>query len=286
MPTSEPQGSTGSESISSGSDPVEGTLSVSIWRRSIRRVRVPRAVISIVVGLAIWEAVVRMFDISSFALVPPSEIVREFRVVIEQGLLWEHLQISLHSLILGLSLSALIAIPLGLAAGTFRAMREYTDPWILALYATPMVAFAPLIIISLGFGVQAKTAVVAFACFFPIVINTTAGVRAVDKDLIEVGTAFKASHWESFRWIALPGAAPFIFAGLRLAVGRGVVGLVVADLFGARAGLGLFLLQSSQSFNISRVFVAASVLAILGVTFTFLIAQIERRTLRWRPADD
>ena len=254
--------------------------------RGIPRVRVPRAVLSVIGGLILWEAVVRIFDISGFALVPPTEILEEYRVVLRENLLWEHLQVSLKSLTLGFALATLLAVPLGLASGVSRPIREYVDPWITLLYATPMVAFAPLLIISFGFGVQAKMSVVAFACFFPIIINTSAGVRAVDKNLLEVGSSFGASRWEQFRWILLPGSTPFIFAGLRLAVGRGVVGLVVADLFGARAGLGLFLLQSSQAFNVARVFVAASVLALLGVVFTVALQLVERRLLRWRPDND
>lgn len=248
-----------------------------------KRRRLPLALISVVGGFLLWEAALAVFEVSEFALVPPSKIVGEFVVVIRDGLIWEHLRVSVLAFVLGFGMSAALAIPLGLFAGTSRPFGEIASPWIAGLYATPMIALAPLLIISLGFGIEAKMAVVTFACFFPMVINTISGVKAVEGSLLDVSTAFGATRAETFRKILLPGSVPFIMAGLQLAVGRGVVGLVVADLFGSRAGLGLFLLNSAQAFNIARVFVAALTLSMLGVLFTALLRLMESRMLRWRP---
>lgn len=252
-------------------------------RSKKRRRRAPVSLISVIGGFLLWEAALVVFEVSEFALVPPSQIAGEFIVVVRDGLIWEHLRISLLAFVLGFGVSAALAIPVGLVAGTSRTIGELASPWIAGLYATPMIALAPLLIISLGFGVEAKLAVVAFACFFPMVINTISGVKAVEASLLDVSIAFGATKAETFRKVLLPGSVPFIMAGLQLAVGRGVVGLVVADLFGSRAGLGLFLLNSAQAFNIARVFVAALTLAMLGVLFSALLRAIENRILRWRP---
>lgn len=247
------------------------------------RRRAPLSLLSVIGGFLLWEGALAVFEVSEFALVPPSQIIAEFVVVVRDGLIWEHLRISLFAFLLGFGVSAALAIPIGLVAGTSRTIGELAAPWIAGLYATPMIALAPLLIISLGFGVEAKMAVVAFACFFPMVINTISGVKAVEGSLLDVSIAFGATKGETFRKVLLPGSVPFIMAGLQLAVGRGVVGLVVADLFGSRAGLGLFLLNSAQAFNIARVFVAALTLAMLGVLFSALLRAIENRMLRWRP---
>lgn len=248
-----------------------------------RRRRPPLSLLSVIGGFLLWEAALAVFEVSEFALVPPTQIIGEFVVVIRDGLIWEHLRISVLAFLFGFAVSAALAIPLGLIAGSSRTFGELASPWIAGLYATPMIALAPLLIIALGFGIQAKMAVVAFACFFPMVINTISGVKAVEGSLLDVSTAFGATRSETFRKVLLPGSVPFIMAGLQLAVGRGVVGLVVADLFGSRAGLGLFLLNSAQAFNIARVFVAALTLAMLGVLFSAVLRTIEGRMLRWRP---
>lgn len=250
--------------------------------RRRRRVRLPRSVISVVVGFLIWEVLVRVSGVSSLIIVGPSAILAEFWELVSTGELWRHFRISMVAFVIGYGVSAALGILLGLAMGANRFLRDYLDPWVSGLYATPSVSLAPLFIVWLGFGVASKVGIVALVAFFPVIINTLAGVLAVDRDLREVGIAYRATRTETFVHVLLPGSLPYILTGLRLAVGRGLVGVVVADLFGASAGLGFLIVNAASVFNTARIFVATIILALLGVALSALIQAVERRTVTWR----
>lgn len=252
------------------------------WRRALRqRVPLRRAIVSIVVVLVVWEVVVRVFAISSLTIVPPSKVAVAFWTEIQDGSLGTNFSISMVQFVLGFLLAAAIGIPLGLFLGGSERGRHYSDPWMIGLYATPSVALAPLFIVTLGLGLSAHVAVIALTAFFPIAINTIDGVLAVDRTLRDVGMAYRASRGEVFWKIALPAASPFIFTGLRLGLARGLVGVVVADLFGATGGLGYMILNASQAFDTARVFVGVFVLAGLGIVFTVGLKYLQRRLTPW-----
>jgi ABC-type nitrate/sulfonate/bicarbonate transport system permease component len=254
----------------------------SAFSLSGRRLSLPTWVISIVGGFVLWELTIDIFQPSPLIIVGPSAIFQEFMHLARTGDIWLHVGVSLRAFVLGYAVSAAIAVPLGLIMGASRIVRNYLDPWVNALYATPSVSLAPLFIVWLGFGMSSKVAIVALLAFFPIIINTTAGVLAVDKDLREVGAAFGANRLETFVHLLLPGSVPYIMAGLRLAIGRGLVGVVVADLFGASSGLGYLILTAAQNFNTATVFVGTIILAMLGVALSSLLHLIERRVAPWR----
>ena len=241
-----------------------------------------RALASLVVGFLLWEASVHVFDISALIFSPPSAIARRFVTLVDDGTLQKNLSVSMTQFSLGYFGCAFVAIPLGLAIGKSAWLRDVLDPWISALYATPSISLAPLFIIWLGFGTTSKAFIVGLLSFFPILINTTAGVDSVAQKYEEVGGAFRADWIERFVKVVFPGALPFIFAGLRLAVGRGLVGLVVGDLFGSTAGLGHMILRSAQLFDTPGVFVATIVLAMLGVILSAVLGAIQRVVVQWQ----
>lgn len=241
-----------------------------------------RGLVSIAVGLALWEGAVWLFDINPLLLSPPSLIARRFWQLMTSGELFSHVSVSAVQFALGYVGCALFAIPLGLALGLSERLRHALDPWVSALYATPSISLAPLFIIWLGFGISSKAFIVALVAFFPILINSTAGVDNIPNEYKEVAGAFGANAWERFSKLFFPASLPFIFAGLRLAVGRGLVGLVVGDLFGARAGLGYLILKASQTFNTADLFVGTIVLALSGVALTALLRRLELAMSPWR----
>lgn len=249
---------------------------------SARRRSLVRGLISVVVVLAAWEAAVRIFQPSTVIIVAPSAIPSAFWELARTGELWKHFSVSMRQFLLGYGLAVALAIPLGLFMGASRRAHDYGDPWLMALYATPNVALAPLFVIWLGFGDSAHVAIIALVAFFPVIINTIDGVHAVERDLREVGIAFRANRREVFSRIDLPGALPYIFTGLRLAMARALVGIVVADLFGAQAGLGYLILTSSQLFQTANVFVGVLILAALGVGLTFLLRYLQKRLTPWQ----
>lgn len=257
-------------------------MTISPRRSPVRRQSMIRGAISIVVVLAAWEAAVRIFNPSTVIIVPPSAIPGAFWSLAETGELWRHFSVSMRQFLLGYLLAAALAIPLGLWMGASRRAHDYGDPWLTALYATPSVALAPLFVIWLGFGDRAHVAIIALVAFFPVIINTVDGVHAVERDLREVGIAFRANKREVFMRIDLPGAMPYIFTGLRLAMARALVGIVVADLFGAQAGLGYLILTSSQLFQTANVFVGVLILAALGVGLTWALRYLQKRLTPWQ----
>ena len=248
--------------------------------------RVPLRAVGIIGGLVVWELAVRIFDISPLFLTPPTGIFKEFRRLIDQGTLWNNMSISLEQVGLGFLIAAVLAIPFGLLLGAVRILRELLEPWVQALYATPNIALAPLFLVWLGFGLTSKAAIIALVAFFPIAVNTTAGVDALEKKYLDVSRAFGASRREVFFKILLPGTRPFIFAGLSLAWARALVGLVVADFFGSQRGLGFLILNAAQTFDTPRLFVGAVILAGMGVIGMQFLRAVELRMSPWMRANN
>jgi NitT/TauT family transport system permease protein len=160
-------------------------------------------------------------------------------------------------------------------------MKRVLQPWISGLYATPTIALAPLFILWLGIGIWSKVLVVIFLVLFPVTINTEAGLRTTSERLIEMLRSFGASEQQIFFKVSLPSALPFILAGLKLGIGRGLIGVVVAELFGSRAGLGRLISQSADAFNMPELFAGVIVLAVAGIAMTAGFGWVERKLVPW-----
>ncbi|NLS07701.1 ABC transporter permease subunit [Rhizobium sp. P32RR-XVIII] len=156
------------------------------------------------------------------------------------------------------------------------------QPWISGLYATPTIALAPLFILWMGVGIWSKVVMVATLVIFPVIINTEAGLRTTSVNLIEMVRCFGANPAQVFMKVSLPSALPFIFAGLKLGIGRGLIGVVVAELFGSRAGIGQLISQAADAFNMPQLFAGVVLLAIAGVGMTSAFSWLEGRLLHWR----
>ncbi len=249
--------------------------------RRTGRVASPAVVrtISVLAGLVAWEVYGRIIHSSIFTY--PSAIAGAFVALVQAGELQFYLKSSLIVLSLGLALAVIVGIPLGVLLAR-RATVEYAmEPWINALYATPTVALIPVVVLWLGFQVTAKVALVFFFCVFPILINTYQGVKNTDSRLIEVARSFCSGESRLWRDLILPSAAPFILAGIRLAIGRGLVGMVVAEFYTSITGLGYMIVQYANTFKTDRIFVPIVVLMVMGVTLTSLLRTLERRIAPW-----
>jgi NitT/TauT family transport system permease protein len=193
-----------------------------------------------------------------------------------------HIWVSLIEFAGGFGLSVIVGILFGVLMAGSRWARNFFEPWVSMLYATPIIALGPLFTLWLGIGVASKIAIVFLTAVFPILINTVVGLTAADRTLVEVARSFGANQSQIYRKVRLPSALPFIIAGLRLGVARALVGVVVAELFGARAGLGFLILISAQNFDTAALFVGVFVLAIAGVASVELLKWIEVRLAPWR----
>ena len=234
---------------------------------------------SVLAGLAAWEIYGRAIHTVIFAY--PSTIGRALIELTRTGELPFYLRGSLVVLALGLGLAIVIGIPVGIVMAR-RATVEYAlEPYINALYSTPTVALIPLIVLWAGFQVKAKVILVFLFCVFPILINTYQGVKNTDARLLEVARSFCAGEWSMWRDLMVPSAAPYILAGIRLGIGRGLVGMVVAEFYTAITGLGYMIVQYANNFRTDRLFVPIVVLMILGVGLTSLLRRIERSVAPW-----
>ena len=240
-----------------------------------------RAMAGTIVVVALWELFAYVLD-NRLAIVPLGDVWAAFVDLVSSGLLWTHLAVSAQEFALGYGLAAVVGIGAGLLLATNARFADYVDPWLSFLYAVPLVAIAPLIIVVLGIGIVGKVVVVFLVVVFVVIVNTQVGVRSTDPQLIEAARSFSATRWTIFRRVLLPAALPFIVAGLRLGVARGLVGVVVAELFGARAGLGYLIQTSAQVFRTAHLLVGVLVLAIAGYVGVELLKYVERRLAPYR----
>jgi ABC-type nitrate/sulfonate/bicarbonate transport system permease component len=236
---------------------------------------------SVLLFLTVWQAVTSARLVPPLFLPGPLDIVDAFVVLFAQGQLWNDIWVSGQEVVYGYGLAVLSALPLGLLMGWYRRLNYAFDPFINFFYSTPRVALLPLLIIWLGIGIWSKIAVVFLGAFFPIVINTIAGVRNLDAGLIKTSRSFGATDAQIFRTLALPGSVPFILAGLRLGVGHALIGVVVGELVAAQAGVGLMMAKAGATFQTSKVFAGLIIVAGAGIIITGILQRIERR-FQWR----
>ncbi len=219
--------------------------------------------LSLAVVIAAWEVYGR--SVNPVLFTHPSAVARAFRELVASGELQRYLGQSLQVLVYALLLSILVGIPAGVVIGRFRVVEVATDLYINALYSTPMVALVPLIVLWFGFRVPAKVVIVFLFMVFPILINTQQGVKSVDRGLLEVARSFCSTERQLWADLVLPSALPFIAAGLRLAIGRGLVGMVIAEFYTSIAGLGYMIVQYANAFETAKLFVPIVVLMAMGV---------------------
>jgi len=247
------------------------------------RRRVPSwliTVASISLVLLLWEWFGR--DVNPVFGSYPSAIALAFVDLVRSGQLGTALLESLQPFLAGYVLAIILGVPLGLLIGRFRVAEAGLGIYITAGYAMPLVALVPLLVLWLGLGFAVKAAVVFLMSVFPICINTWLGVGAVPKSLIDVGKAFVAPNLVILRRIVLPATLPYIMAGIRLAVGRAVVAMVIAEFFTSISGLGAIIINSANNFDTATMFVPIVVLMVLAIGLNALIGWIERRVAPWQ----
>ena len=248
-------------------------------QRRSKMIRVAIRIGSLVVVLGGWEYFGRQTNPILFTY--PTAVATAAVKMIASGELWKYLSQSLIVLFAGLGLAAIFGIALGLVMARFWVLDLALDTYITALYSVPAVALVPVLVLWFGFEMTAKIAVVFLFTFFPIVINTYQGVKNVDERLIEVGRAFRCNERDLWIHIVLPAAVPFVVAGLRLAIGRGLIAMVLADLYTAITGIGYLISRYASTYRTDAMFVPVVTLGLLGITLTGLLRFIERRVAPW-----
>jgi ABC-type nitrate/sulfonate/bicarbonate transport system permease component len=235
---------------------------------------------SILAGLALWEIAGR-YSSPAF-LVPFSETLMRLWQLIVTGNFIAQLLDSATLFITGFVIALTVGVPLGLLLARVRLLRVGIEPYLMTLYATPMVALIPFILSLMGFGFVPKVLVVFLFAVFPVLYNTVEGARSIKPELIEVAKSYRSSEWSLWREVMLPYTLPYIMTGVRQAVGRALVGMVAAEFFLSSTGLGQLIMGASQNFDTAGVFASILVIGLIGVGLMRLGLKIENHFARWR----
>ncbi|MDP2632253.1 MAG: ABC transporter permease [Candidatus Curtissbacteria bacterium] len=231
--------------------------------------------------LVIWQIFATSGIINPFFTSYPTKILSSLINLFSSGFIYKHLTTSAYEFFLGLLIGVSLGIILGIAIGWYKTINNLANTFVTIFYVTPVIALIPLLIVWFGVGVTTKIVVVALATFFPMVINVRTGIRNVNPEHVRVAKSFGAGDFQIFCTVALPHSLPYILSGLRLSLGRALAGVIVAELYGARSGLGYLMTLFSSTFAIDKLMAVILIFIATGITLTQIIHFAEQR-LKYR----
>ncbi|HWP58796.1 MAG TPA: ABC transporter permease [Candidatus Acidoferrales bacterium] len=232
----------------------------------------------------IWELVGGVFQLVNPMFVSsPTMVLKAAIQLFETGEIWNDLRVSGIEFFWGYFLSVIVAIPFGIAVGWYKRMAYIFDPFLSAMNSIPRIALLPLVIIWCGIGVWSKIVIIFLGAVFPIIINTRDGVKTTPYNLLNAARSFGASQWRIFLSVVMPSTVPFILTGLRLGVGRALIGVFAGELYAATAGVGFMITVAGATFQTDKVFVGISIFAIVGMVAMEVLSKLEARFSKWRP---
>jgi NitT/TauT family transport system permease protein len=238
-------------------------------------------VLLVVAILAVWEIVVRVFSIPAFILPAPSSVVVALWRGTTSMLYVEHLYVTVTETLLGFVVGSILALALGTVIALSRRVEYYVYPFVVMFQAMPKVALAPLIIVWFGLGLMSKVAQAAFTAFFPLMVNTIAGLRSADEDRVALMRSLDATEMQIFTMLRVPSAMPFIMAGFEIAMVLSLIGAIVAEFVGAQRGLGMLIMSMTFTMDVAGQFSVLLVLSVLGLILNAIIVGIRKRVLFW-----
>jgi NitT/TauT family transport system permease protein len=240
----------------------------------------------IVILLVLWQSIPVWYSLPrgmALFFTTPSRIAASFYHLLLSGELEKHFYVSAAAFLAGLGLSILVGLPIGLLMGRSQLLDALLDPYVTSLNATPRIVWLPLMILWFGIGIWSKVVIVFAGAIFPLLINTYAGVKNVNRVLVNVVRSFGASEWQLMRIVVIPNSLPYIVVGLRLAIGRAILGVVVGEFFGSSEGLGYMIASAATNYKVDVVFVGVAIFMALSVSLTLAVKAVESRLASWRP---
>ena len=231
--------------------------------------------------VAFWEVSVRIFAVPNYILPPPSEVAVSLYRGIASGILIYHFAFTAFQTLTGFLIAAVVGVLIGTLVTQFKILDLVVYPWVVSIQTLPKVAIAPLIIVWAGYGIQSKIIIVMLSALFPILVNTIVGMRSCDQGKLDLMRSLQATRWETFRKVQLPNALPFIFAGLNVSVVFAILGSIVGEFVGSRAGLGNQILEANVQFNVALIFAILVILGLFGLTLSTIMRAIQKRVLFW-----
>jgi ABC-type nitrate/sulfonate/bicarbonate transport system permease component len=240
------------------------------------------SVASPIMLLLLWEVLVRVGILDARFFPAPSKVFETFKILIADGSLWINTWASLQRLFWGFLLGGIPALLLGIGMGLNRTLRALVDPLVATTYPIPKSAIFPLILLIFGLGESSKIVMVAIGVFYPVLVNTVTGVLEINKIYLDVGRNFGAGRWQVFRTIAFPGAVPHIMSGVKLGIGMGLILIAIAEMIGAKSGLGFMIWNAWEILSVETMYVGLIVIAFLGFLFSMILNEIEREIIPWK----
>lgn len=260
--------------------PVVGKAGWRIWLQRNQPTLV--TVASLATFVALWEAVALFGHLGPSMFAGPGPVFLALAELVRTGELAEHLLATGMIFFSGFALAAMAGVVTGLLLGSSEELEAIFGPYLMALYAAPRVAFISLLLVWLGVGATSKIALVFLSAFFPIALNTLTGARNVDRVLLRTARSFGATRLQTFLKVVLPFSVPFVLAGLRLGVGRALIGTFVAEMFGANAGIGYLIIRAGYEFKAATLLAGVLVLATCSILFTEGLRWAARRLAPWQ----
>jgi len=249
--------------------------------------RLVLGVFSVIFLVAAWELLLTyVFPVNPFFFTKPSLIAEAFKEQVQGAKLWHDLAISSRAFLWGFGFAVIVGIPVGLVMGWRRRVEYALDPFLTAMYASPLVALAPLLIIVFGVGVLGKAALVFLLSVFPFVFNVFAGVKSTDALLINVIRSFGGTEKDLYFKVILPSTMPYLIAGARLAIGRGLVGIIVGEFYAASEGIGFAISQAGDTYRLPDMFVGIIILSVIAVVLTEAMRRLELTVAPWRAGEE
>ena len=234
--------------------------------------------------IGFWELSTWAFAIPNYLLPPPSQVAVSLYRGIASGILVYHFGFTAFQTLAGFFIAAIVGVTIGTLVTQFKILDLVVYPWVVSIQTLPKVAIAPLIIVWAGYGINSKIIIVMLSSLFPILVNTIVGMRSCDQGKLDLMRSLQATRWETFRKVQLPNALPFIFAGLNVSVVFAILGSIVGEFVGSRAGLGNQILEANVQFNVALIFAILVILALFGLTLSTIVRAVQRRVLFWHSA--
>lgn len=241
--------------------------------------------LTLVLAIGGWEWYVKAHHVSAVILPPPSQIVSALHSGLASGVYVKALLVTLQAILLGFVLSASVAFVLGTLISQIRLLEATIYPYVVALQTLPKIAIAPLILVWVGLGIESKIIIAALVSFFPMLVNTIVGLKSAGADKLELMHALTASRTKTFFLVKLPEALPYIFAGLQIGIVLAVLGAIVGEFVGAKAGLGYLIIQMNYTMDVAGMFAVLVLLGLMGIALNIFITLVRRRIIFWQRTD-
>jgi NitT/TauT family transport system permease protein len=243
--------------------------------------RTAGSILSLIAFLCAWEGLIRLGEISSYLVPAPTAVIISLGQDLVSPAYWNALYITLYEIVIGFLSGSILGIGVGVILALSPLMDRIFYPYVVGIQTIPKVAIAPLMIVWFGFGIESKVLIVALTSMFPVLVNTIAGLRAIETDRLDLLRGLCASPAQTLRYVQFPNALPYIFAGLNTAIVLAVIGAIVGEFVGAREGLGVVILKANFGLDLASVFSSLIVLGVIGVVLNGGMRMLERRICFW-----